>query len=140
MECNIKAPAQDMKARAAKRLHVAAAGVFGVAGEYKILDGATVNGRPAYRLAVDAADGCATPHFLVWLPRGGGFWVFSTEVPHAAADAAPRDLIALGDCEPLARSTQVAWTALPDELMSTSWTKASWNQPRVPVRIAVIKA
>mmetsp|Transcript_51144 Transcript_51144/g.110868 ORF Transcript_51144/g.110868 Transcript_51144/m.110868 type:complete len:252 (-) Transcript_51144:58-813(-) len=133
--------------RAAKRLHVSGNGAPGIIGEYKLLEGAVVNGRPAWRLAGNTRN---APPFLLWLPREGGSWVFTTELPTRAnagnGDATTTEkkgtlteLVAQGQKDPLARSTQLAWTALPDDLMCTSWTKASWNEPRVQAKVMVVR-
>jgi len=111
-------PGSFLAARAAQRLYVTTEDAPEVAGEYRLVPGGA-NGWPAYKAAGSRAA------FLVWSPCEGGCWVFAPDIS--------------GDGAVLARSLQLAWTSLPDEILSGSWTRAAWGERGAWAKIAVLR-
>jgi len=116
---NMRSPEAWLVHRASTKLVVAVEGGADFAGEYR-LHQEKVHGRPAYKHAGKE------PVFLFWLRHelAGGHWAFSSQF--GSADGL------------LARSLQAAWTALPDELCSESWTLG--NSERVSENASCLKA
>lgn len=95
-------PVKFLNARSAERLFVSTEDIPEVAGEYILLEGSDTM-RPAYK------SNDKRGNFLFWTPKRGGYWAFGGD---------------LEEQKPLlARSLQLSWTALPDELMKDSWAK-----------------
>lgn len=107
---DVQKPEPWLVQRASAKLIVTVEGGADFAGEYR-LHHENVHDRPSYKQA-----GKDTV-FLFWLKDGcsGGYWAFGTE-PGAAKGL-------------LARSLQLAWTVLPDELCSWSWIQTKNVQP-----------
>jgi len=110
-------PRSFLAARTAQRYIVSTEDAPQLAGEYRQVPGGA-NGWPAYK----AAGSCVA--FLLWTPCDGGCWVF-------APDLAGTNI--------LARSLQLAWTSLPDEIMAGSWTCSAWGERGARIRIAVLR-
>lgn len=134
-QTSFPSPAQELSAKdapmvcAGRRFIVSAPAELGIVGEYHLIDGECVNGRPAYKAAA-CADEARWP-LLCWTPRAGGHWVF-VACPRIGAARAAEGARCL-----LARSLQLSWTALPDELFSTCWTAAPWVARGRTVKVTV---
>jgi len=115
---DVAGPSPSLGARAPQRLLVSSDGAPELAGEYRLLPGGA-NGRPAFRAAGSRAA------FLFWTPRNGGCWVFSPDL--------------LGTDVVLARSLQLASTALPDMLMAGSWTRGAWGARGAGLRVVILR-
>eukprot|EP00747_Dinoflagellata_sp_TGD_P021571 gnl/TRDRNA2_/TRDRNA2_128575_c0_seq1.p1 gnl/TRDRNA2_/TRDRNA2_128575_c0~~gnl/TRDRNA2_/TRDRNA2_128575_c0_seq1.p1 ORF type:complete len:467 (+),score=113.67 gnl/TRDRNA2_/TRDRNA2_128575_c0_seq1:168-1403(+) len=116
-------PYQDPHApsskRAADKLFATTVDIPELAGEYDLIEGG-LEGRPAYKHRSSQS-----MIFLFWSPRDGGTWVFAPT---------------LGDTDAArARSLQDAWTALPDELMASSWVKGGWTADATRMRICIVR-
>lgn len=111
-------PSHFLMARSAKRLYVSTEDIPEVAGEYRILEDATTK-LPTYKSTGPRS--C----FLFWTPKQGGRWSFGPD---------------LAEAEPLlAHSLQLSWTALPDELMSDSWSKGASSMKGKRARVVVLR-
>jgi len=117
---------------APRRFVVAAAVELGISGEFRLMEGAEVNGKPAFK-AASCANEEQWPH-LLWTPQAGGHWAFI-----AAASASEPPALEAQTSPPIARSLQLAYTAWPDELMFTSWTAAPWGKRGRTTKVAVIR-
>lgn len=114
---DVAKPEPFLAACAPQRLFVSSDAAPEVAGEYRMLqEGA--NGRPAFKATGSRAV------FLLWTSREGGCWIFAPD---------------LGTEAIFARSLQLAWTALPDELMAGSWTRGAWGARGVGLRIVILR-
>mmetsp|Transcript_148253 Transcript_148253/g.369599 ORF Transcript_148253/g.369599 Transcript_148253/m.369599 type:complete len:538 (-) Transcript_148253:118-1731(-) len=144
-------PGEVLFRNAAQKLHVISTAVPDIVGEYRLLQGYSVHGRPAYRLAPSKSAG-RTPSFLVWIPKDGGRWVITAETPTSAVGATgtpagkPNDgtqraeLTVSEKALPLlARSLQIAWTTLPEELMPGSWRQSSWGEHGAKAQVIVMR-
>ncbi|CAK0857199.1 unnamed protein product, partial [Prorocentrum cordatum] len=109
------APGAYMARRAAARLVVQSTELPEAGGEYKLLPGSGPGGRPAWVQGANAKGKEAV--CLYWSEENGHPATFGRGLAHPAEGtdgAAPRQ-------GALARSVQVVWTALPEELHSTKW-------------------
>lgn len=120
---DIASPGSYLEARAARRLFVSSASCLApteLGREFRLLAGAGPHGRPAW----EAAGGGT---FLFWLPREGGRWLFAKELGDDAENL-------------VVRSVQGAWTALPEEIMSGTWTAAAWGQRGAMFQLLILRA
>ncbi|CAE7229715.1 infB [Symbiodinium natans] len=109
--------AGPVKAQPAKKLIVQAEACSVATGEYTLMD-RQCHDHEAYKKANANV-------FLIWTPRDAGHWVIT-------ADPETEDV--------LVRSLQVTRTGPPHNLMSKSWTTASWGSRGRVAPVLIVKS
>jgi len=126
----VRSPAVGLSLQAAKRLIVSSKAVPQISDEFRLLFN-TVNNRPVWKAA-----SCLKNMFLLWVPRDGGCWLFTSDVENLQASLEKDNVVLDAVPMPLMRSLQLAVTALPEELMPTSWMHGGWGE-RIKERTCV---
>jgi len=126
--CVVSSPETQLARHAAARLLVSCAELPDICDEYRLLPSA-VNGRPVWKASsnLKKVSGNMNNSFLFWMPRDGGCWVLApalqpVQAPSGEGNAREAELV------PWARSLQLAWTTLPEELMPISWVQGGWGE------------